>query len=76
MSVGRRIEDYALVGVASFDFPAGKLQGVLHNPADAVQAAAFHIFARPVDNLPHRIQMRDIGSGAFCGYGRGSGVGK
>ena len=74
VAVGRRIQYDSIVLIAAAGFPLGKLEGVLNHPANAVQAASFHIFTRPGDYLAHGIQMGDIGPCALGGKGGGSGV--
>ena len=76
MAVGGRVEDDALVEVAATGLPAGKLEGVLHHPPDAVQPAALHIVARPGDDLPDGVEVRHVGPGGCSGERGTSGVGK
>ena len=54
------IEDDAVVGVAAFGLATGELEGVLDHPPDAVQAAAFHVLACPVDDLTDGVAVDDV----------------
>ena len=67
VSVGRRIQDNAVVLVAALGLPFGKLKGIFHHPANPVQAAALHVLAGPGDYLTHGVQVGDIGPGTLGG---------
>ena len=51
-----------MIGVAAFGFASGKFEGVFDHPPDAVEAAALHVFARPVDDLPNGVAVDDVRS--------------
>ena len=76
MTVCGRVEDDALICVASLGFPAGKFQCILNNPADVVQTTCLHISACPCDYLTHRVEVGDVRSRCLCSKRGGSGVGE
>ena len=73
---GGRVEDDALVGVASLRLPTREFHGVLHHPADAVQAASLHVGARPIHDLPDGVAVDDVGAHLARGEARAAGVGE
>ena len=76
MPVGRRIKDYSLIDITPLCLPAGKFHRIFHNPADIVHPADFHVVASPCHDLPHGIEMRDIGTCRLCRKRGGPGIGE
>ena len=76
MAVGRRIEDDAVVAVAAARLAPGEFHGVLHHPADTVQAAVLHVAAGPGDDLPDGVQVGHVSAGRLGGKRRRAGVGE
>jgi hypothetical protein len=75
-AIGRWIEDYSLVFIASPGFPLDELHGVVHHPADPFQSGGFHVVLGPGHHLLHRIEVCHIRSCSTASHTCRSGVGK